>query len=356
MSRSRTGIQSKAATAAASIDSPRRVFSSPVGDRPSPSTISRYEAATIAASPAMVMVCTRSRSMRTAMRSDAPSASDNGTSTVVLTTTARIGSGHATSSCSTHAVSEIAVATTTAHAGHWSRARSCTPPAARHRATYPTRPITASALATITTGQSATCGRSFEQVDRDDRTRGVARGAPEPAGTRAQRAVGEAEHEVECDRGEERHRDAAEPGAEVAHGVGGDVAPGERGAEEHQRADRRRHGHDLGQRLTRTVHGDEDRGERPGSHQHRAQHPSGAERHTVADERGDHPDRERDDREHDGRGGARRPRRALAHVVADARELQGFHVVEAGDHVTPIVGRLQGACVRRGVRALRRRG
>ena len=74
----------------------------------------------------MVIVCTSSRSMRTATRSDAPSASDSGISTVVASTTVRRSSGHDSSSCSTQAPSEIAAATTTPHAGHCSRARSCT--------------------------------------------------------------------------------------------------------------------------------------------------------------------------------------------------------------------------------------
>ena len=45
---------------------------------------------------------------------------------MVASTTARRSSGHDSSSWSTHAPSEIAAATTTPHAGHCSRARSCT--------------------------------------------------------------------------------------------------------------------------------------------------------------------------------------------------------------------------------------
>jgi hypothetical protein len=56
-------------------------------------------------------------------------------STVVDSTTVRRSSGHERSSCSTHAPSEMAPATTTPHAGHCSRARSCTDRAARYRAT-----------------------------------------------------------------------------------------------------------------------------------------------------------------------------------------------------------------------------
>ncbi len=161
VSRWRIGIQRSAATAAANIERPRRVFSSPVGERPRPSTMSRYDAATIAARPAMVIVWTRRRSMRTATPSDAPSARESGTRMLVLSATARIGSGQVTSSCNTHAVNEIAAATTTPHAGHCSRARSCTDFAARQRATYPISPTTASMAATVSTGQSATRGRSF---------------------------------------------------------------------------------------------------------------------------------------------------------------------------------------------------
>ena len=102
--------------------------------------------------------------MRTAMRSDAPSASDSGTSTVVLDRDAR-GSARATttSSCSTHAVSEIAAATTT-------RPRRPLQPRpfvhARRGAAPRDVPDQADdrvGAATITTGQSATCGRSISR-------------------------------------------------------------------------------------------------------------------------------------------------------------------------------------------------
>ena len=93
----------------------------------------------------------------------------------------------------------------------------------------------------------------------------------------------------------------------------------------------------------------------PRPDQHRTEHPAGPERHPVADQRRDDCDDECDRGEHHRRGRARRPRWALAYVVADARELQGFHVVEAGDHVTPIVGRRPGACGQHAQRRERRR-
>ena len=211
VSRSRTGIQRSAATAAASIERPRSVFSSPVGERPRPSTMSRYDAATIAARPAMVIVCTRRRSMRTATLSDAPSASESGTRMLVLSATARIGSGQVTSSCNTHAVNEIAAATTTPHAGHCSRARSCTDfaaPAARdvpdqphhrvdggdgqHRPERDARPV-------------------VHQEPRDDRAGRVARGRPQPPRPRAERTVGQSEHEVQADGREQRDTDRRAP-------------------------------------------------------------------------------------------------------------------------------------------------
>ena len=108
----------------------------------------------------MVIECTSSRSIRTESRSDDPSASESGTSTVVARTTVRRSSGHESSSCSIHAPAEIAAATTTPQAGHCSRARSCTLVAARYRATYPTKPTTASAAAIATRGAIAMSGRS----------------------------------------------------------------------------------------------------------------------------------------------------------------------------------------------------
>ena len=122
--------------------------------------------------------------------------------------------------------------------------------AARHRATYPTRPTTASTAATTRTGATPTSGRSSTRRHGDDGARRVARPRPTAvaaacrAHRRAVRARGAARRP-----GSSATRDAAHAGAEVADGVGGDVASGERGTEQRGGADDRGQRHDLGERL-----------------------------------------------------------------------------------------------------------
>ena len=88
---------------------------------------------------------------------------------------------------------------------------------------------------------------------------------------------------MQADGREQRDTDRAQPAAEVAHGVGGDVATGERGTEQDRGADDGGQRHDLGERLARAVHRDEHRRQRPRADQNDAEHAAGAERHAVAD-------------------------------------------------------------------------
>ena len=141
MSRSRAGTHSSAATAAASIDRPSSVFSSPVGDAAEPEHDEQVRRRHHRREPGQGDRVHEQAVDAHRERSDAPSASDERHEDAgAPARRARIGSGHDTSSCSTHAVDEIAAATTTPHAGHCSRARSCTDFAARQRGDVPDQP------------------------------------------------------------------------------------------------------------------------------------------------------------------------------------------------------------------------
>ncbi len=137
---------------------------------------------------------------------------------------------------------------------------------------------------------------------------------------------------MQRDRGEQRNRRSAHPGAEVAHGRGGDVTSGERRTEQRGRADERGEGDDRGERLTRSVHRDEHRGERPRGHQHDRERATRTERHPVSHERGDDHEYHRHHCERNRSRGARRPRRTLGSIVSDAGEIQRLDVVEPGGH------------------------
>ena len=273
--------------------------------------------------------------MRTAMRSDAPSASDSGTSTVVLSATARIGSGHVDQLVQ-HPRGQRDRAPrprppTPATAAAPVRARFA---AARHRATYPTSPTTASTAATIS-----------DRPERDVRPV-VHAGTPRrPRWPRSPRRV-------HSRRGRERSAPSGRPSTRCRPTAGRSATRDRRAARRRSRArcrwrrcDRRARHRAAARAPTiaasAMISASGSRGRCTATNTAASAHaptsttlstrpgPSGTRSPTSAAMTAE---RERDDREHDRRGGARRPRRALARIVADARELQGLDVVEAGGH------------------------
>ena len=139
---------------------------------------------------------------------------------------------------------------------------------------------------------------------------------------------------MQPDRREERERHAAHPGAEVAHGRGGDVAS----RRARRRAARRR----PRTRPAPSTAASGSRGRCTATNTAASAHAAtrttasarpGPERHAITDERRrPRPPAMATTASATDAGCARRPRRTLGHIVADAGELQGLDVVEAGGH------------------------
>ena len=184
--------------------------------------------------------------MRTAIRSDAPSASESGTSRIVDETAMPRDRLAATTAarCSTHATSEIAAATTTPHATHCSRARSCalrgTRGSARCSPTTPTTAHRPSPRSTI--GVSDTAGVRSTSTHREHHRASVAQRRLEPA-RRACAACRRGARAARCrpTRGEQRDGDAraSRRRGRARSSVATLRAPSRAGAEQRDRADER---------------------------------------------------------------------------------------------------------------------
>ena len=264
--------------------------------------------------------------MRTAMRSDAPSASESGTRMVVLTR---------------HGADRL-------RPGR--RARAAPTPSTRSRP-RPRRPTPATAAAPVRARlrrpaardvpdqpdhrvdggdghhrpDARSRGRSFTRYTATDR-RWPSSPRPSRAGAAACGAHRRAVRAPGADRrpGATRSPTARIPAPEVAHGVGGDVAAGERGAEQQRGADDRAsamtaasgsRGRCAATNTAASAHAPTSTtlSTRPGPSGTRSPTNTAitarAARATAASTT--------------ARGGARRPRRTLAHVVADARRAPG---------------------------------
>ena len=155
------GPTSSAASAAASIDSPSSVRSSPVGRRPEPEHDEQVRRADEPErARRATIVCTSSRSIRIGGRRDAPSASDDRHHDRAAhgDRAARM-LGQSTSASSTSAATAIAVAVSAPHTHHCSRGRSCTV-ARWQRATKPMTPTTTSNAPRTINGVRGRSGRS----------------------------------------------------------------------------------------------------------------------------------------------------------------------------------------------------
>ena len=98
---------------------------------------------------------------------------------------------------------------------------------------------------------------------------------------RAQRPVGEAERELEADRGENGHRDRADRGTPVVGIERRRVAHRERGPEQRECADQRAEHHQGRERLIGPVHRHEDRADTPYGDERGAEHATRTERRTL---------------------------------------------------------------------------
>ena len=343
--------------AAASIDSPSSVFSSPVGRAAEPehdergTTRRRARRGRPGDRVHEQPVDAHREPLRRAERERERDQHGG-----ARATTARRSSGHDSNSCSTHAPAEIAAATTTPHAGHCSRARSCTlgggpvpgdvPDEADHRVGGRDRDDR----------RGADVGSVAHHEDREHRARRVAGDDPEPTRA-ARRAIPSGTPSTRCsaDRGEQRDRRAAHPGRRSRGRLRWRRRVRRARRRTARRADERGERHDL----ARAAHGD-------GA-------PRRTPRRAPTRRRAPRPARARD---RAGRGrprARRRPRsrpRATASTIdpvarddhggrsgASSRMLarsRGWMSSSLVATVTPIVGRRQGGCGQRGEPGRRR--